>query len=148
MAYSSLGGVTSLLQNVDLRAERFSVVAGQTLLVSTVLVLPLLYTLIPPLEDYPNHLARMFALAKLRESPALAEFYEVNWAMIPDLIMDLLTPPLVPLVGVYTAGRMFLAARPPPHAHRAGGPAPSPARLLVGVASGGWRLRLQWVPVR
>src|SRR5215208_12915 len=110
MAFSSLGGVTSPLQNVDLRAERFSVVVGQMLLVSTVLVLPLLYTLIPPLEDYPNHLARMFAIAKLRESPALLGFYEVNWALIPNLIMDLLTPPLVPLVGVYAAGRLFLGA--------------------------------------
>ena len=50
--------------------ERPGVVAGQTVLVAAVVVLPLLYTLVPPLEDYPNHLARMFALASLRELTA------------------------------------------------------------------------------
>jgi hypothetical protein len=89
--------------------ERPSVVAGQTLLVAALIILPLLYTLVPPLEDYPNHLARIFALSSLQGNPLLAQFYEVEWAPIPNLIMDLVAPPLVPLVGIYAAGRIFLA---------------------------------------
>jgi hypothetical protein len=90
--------------------ERASVVAGQTVLVAAVIMLPLLYTLVPPLEDYPNHLSRIFALASLPQNGILARFYEVEWAAIPNLIMDLVTPPLVPFVGIYVAGKLFLGA--------------------------------------
>jgi hypothetical protein len=89
--------------------ERPSVIAGQTLLVAALIVLPLLYTLVPPLEDYPNHLTRIFALANLHGNSILSRFYEVEWSPIPNLIMDLVAPPLVPLVGIYAAGRIFLA---------------------------------------
>ena len=88
--------------------ERPSVVAGQTLLVAALITLPLFYTVVPPLEDYPNHLARIFALSSLDADPLLASFYEAEWAAIPNLIMDLVAPPLVPLVGIYAAGRIFL----------------------------------------
>jgi hypothetical protein len=91
---------------VDL--ERPSVVAGQTLLAAALIILPLFYTAVPPLEDYPNHLARTFALSSLPDNPILARFYEVEWAPIPNLIMDLVAPPLVPFVGIYAAGRIFL----------------------------------------
>jgi hypothetical protein len=91
-------------------AERPAVVAGQTALIGALILVPLLYTLVPPLEDYPNHLARIFALATLRSSPALASFYEIQWSMIPNLIMDLVAPPLVPWVGIYAAGRIFIGA--------------------------------------
>ncbi len=35
-------------------------------------------------------------------------FYETDWAAIPNLIMDLVIPPLVPWVGIYIAGRIFI----------------------------------------
>lgn len=89
--------------------ERKLVVLKQTILAAVLVILPLFYTRIPPLEDYPNHLARMFVLAQ-PENPFLSRFYEVNWAPIPNLIMDLFVPPLVPLFGVYTAGRIFIGA--------------------------------------
>src|SRR5689334_13922209 len=50
---------------VDMKAERPWVVLKQTALVAALILLPLFYTLVPPLEDYPNHLARMQALATL-----------------------------------------------------------------------------------
>jgi hypothetical protein len=90
--------------------ERPIVVAGQTLLAAGLIILPLIYTLVPPLEDYPNHLARIFALSSLKGNPYLSQFYEVEWAPIPNLIMDLVAPPLVPLVGIYAAGRIFLGS--------------------------------------
>lgn len=95
--------------HIDARVERPGVVLSQTLLVAALITLPLFYTLVPPLEDYPNHLARMFALAQLAHNDLLAHFYQVTWAPIPNLIMDLVIPPLVPMLGVYTAGRVFIA---------------------------------------
>ena len=83
-------------------------VLSQTLLVIAMILLPLFYTLIPPLEDYPNHLARMFVLAQIPGNEVLSRFYEVAWAPIPNLIMDITVPPLVHWVGVYIAGRVFI----------------------------------------
>ena len=77
---------------------------------AALIVLPLIYTLVPPLQDYPNHLARMFALASLPGNETLGRFYQVEWAAIPNLIMDLVVPPLVPVFGVYLAGRIFIGA--------------------------------------
>ena len=91
-------------------AERSRTVAAQAGLVAALIVLPLIYTLVPPLQDYPNHLARMFALASLPGNETLGRFYQVEWAAIPNLIMDLVVPPLVPVFGVYLAGRIFIGA--------------------------------------
>ena len=96
--------------HVDARVERNTIVLAQTLLVAALIVLPLFYTQVPPLEDYPNHLARMFILAQGSHNAFLSHFYEIDWAAIPNLIMDLVVPPLVPLFGIYAAGRIFIAA--------------------------------------
>lgn len=96
--------------HVDARVERTSIVLSQTLLVAALILLPLFYTTVPPLEDYPNHLARMFILAKHANNDFFAHFYDIAWAPIPNLIMDIVVPPLVPLFGIYAAGRIFIAA--------------------------------------
>jgi hypothetical protein len=94
---------------LDRSIERPWVVLKQTVLVAALILLPLFYTVVPPLEDYPNHLARMQALASIPGNDSLSRFYEVAWAPIPNLIMDLIVPPLVPALGVYAAGRVFVA---------------------------------------
>ncbi len=71
---------------------------------------PILLTALPPLFDYPNHLARMHIIAALPGSPALRRFYEVVWQPIPNLAMDLIVPPLASLIGLETAGRLFVLA--------------------------------------
>lgn len=70
-------------------------------------LVPVLWFAVPPaMVDYQNHLARMFVLA--RASTAQAQpYYEVHWAIIPNLAMDLLVPPLGRLIGVETATRLF-----------------------------------------
>lgn len=92
----------------DTGRERTRIVVSQTALVAALIVLPLFYTLVPPLQDYPNHLARMFVLAQLPGNELLSTFYETGWAPIPNLIMDLVVPPLIPQFGVYVAGRIFI----------------------------------------
>ncbi|PNR00591.1 hypothetical protein C1S70_00275 [Azospirillum argentinense] len=65
---------------------------------------------IPALGDYVNHVTRMYALAHLDQDPALAQFYMVRWAIIPNLVMDIVVPPLAKLIGVHTASRLFVTA--------------------------------------
>src|SRR5580692_6588425 len=47
-----------------------------------VLLAPLTLADVPPLLDYPNHLARLYALAFLPSDPILARFYAARWGII------------------------------------------------------------------
>lgn len=70
---------------------------------------PLLWAAVPPLVDYPNHLARMWILVHGAEIPALASNYVAHWRLIPNLAMDLVVPALAQLMPVELAGRVFIA---------------------------------------
>ncbi|MGA3397757.1 MAG: hypothetical protein ABSC95_00950 [Acetobacteraceae bacterium] len=78
------------------------------LLLCAVLVAPLLLVDVPPLLDYPNHLARMVVLAWPHD-PALSRFATPRWAIIPDLGIDLVLPPLLHVLPVHMAGRVVVA---------------------------------------
>ncbi len=69
------------------------------------LLAPLTLTDVPPLLDYPNHLARLYVLAFAPTDPVLARFYQPHWAIIPNLALDMTVPPLLRLVPVHDAGR-------------------------------------------
>ena len=71
---------------------------------------PLTLTALPPLVDYPNHLARMYLLANLDHAPVLQQFYRLAWRPVPDLAMDALVPPLLQVMPLEWAGKLFLAA--------------------------------------
>ncbi len=73
------------------------------------LVAPLLVCDLPPLIDYPNHLARLFVLASLPGDAELAKFYAPHWSVIPNLALDLAGPPLMHVLPVYVAGRLLIA---------------------------------------
>lgn len=70
-----------------------------------VLLAPLTLADVPPLSDYPNHLARLFVLAFVRTDPVLARFYLPHWAIIPNLALDLTVPPLLRVFPVHLVGR-------------------------------------------
>nr|WP_294522713.1 hypothetical protein [uncultured Rhodopila sp.] len=74
-----------------------------------VLVAPLLVCDVPPLIDYPNHLARLFVLASLPGDAELAKFYGSHWSVIPNLALDLAGPPLMQVLPVYDVGRLLIA---------------------------------------
>ncbi len=78
-------------------------------LVAAATVSPLFWAPIPPLVDYPNHLARMWILAHRSEIPDLARNYLVHWRLLPDLGMDLVVTALSPVMPVEQAGRVFIA---------------------------------------
>ncbi len=74
------------------------------------LAIPLTTVLVPPLYDYPNHLARMHVLANWAVSPELQTNYVVAWKPAPYLAMDVIVPRLAQFMSIYTAGKVFLYA--------------------------------------
>ena len=61
----------------------------------------------PPLSDYINHLARMHVIATVGSDRDLALFYQVQWQVIPNLMMDLIVPILQRVMNVYLAGQVY-----------------------------------------
>src|SRR3954452_17371344 len=91
------------------RAGHFSnaqIAALFTILVAIASIPVLLYPW-PPLGDYINHLARMHVIATVRSDPDLARFYQVDWQVIPNLMMDLIVPILQRVMNVYLAGQTY-----------------------------------------
>lgn len=87
---------------------------------------PVFSTVLPPLFDYPNHLARMAVLAA-----GGSRFYAVHWAALPNLAEDLIVPLLARAMPLALAAKLFVMAS---FALSAGG-----ALWLNRVATGGWR---------
>jgi hypothetical protein len=78
--------------------------AAFTLLIS----IPIWTHPLPPLSDYVNHLARMQVIATIKENPQLAKFYEIDWQVIPNLIMDFIVPVLARVMNIYVAGQVYM----------------------------------------
>ncbi len=72
--------------------------------------IPVLTQPLPPIEDYVNHLARMHVMASLGTDANLARFYEVDWQIVPNLMMDMVVPTLSHTMGIYLAGQVFTIA--------------------------------------
>jgi hypothetical protein len=89
---------------IDRRGTYAVAAAFAALLV--IVAAPLFSTVLPPLVDYPNHLARLHLIAEGGN-----RFYQVRWAPLPDLAADLVVPGLVAGVGLplALAGKLFLA---------------------------------------
>jgi hypothetical protein len=76
------------------------------MLLAAVSLMPTLLVDIPAMADYPNHLARMHVLADAgtsNENP----FYEVRFALYPNLAIDLIVPQLGRVLNVEIAMRFF-----------------------------------------
>lgn len=74
------------------------------------LLAPLLITDVPPILDYPNHLARLVLLAAGPDDPVLGRIFVPAWSILPNLAVDLIGPPLLRVLDVHTAGRILLGA--------------------------------------
>jgi hypothetical protein len=95
-------------------------------LLLTLSAVPVFSTVLPPLVDYPNHLARMHLLVEGGDA-----FYTVHWAVLPNLAEDLIVPPLARVLPLDIAAKLFLVMI---FALMAGG-----TIWLNRVATGGWR---------
>jgi hypothetical protein len=120
---------TAAADPTDLSAARFWSLFGVLLALTA---LPVLRAEVPPLFDYPNHLARMYLLLHLPDSEPLRRFYELHWAPVPNLAMDAIVPLLARAMPLAWAGKLFVVAT---FALLAGG-----AALVHRAASGRWSL--------
>ncbi|MBP0466216.1 hypothetical protein J5Y09_19980 [Roseomonas sp. PWR1] len=101
---------------------------------------PLFVAPVPPLVDYPNHLARLWLIAGGAAEPPLNAFYVVDWARASTNIgVDLLALVLAPTIGVEAVGRLAVAfALLMPIAG---------ALALGRIVAGAWHLGLLPIPV-
>ena len=79
--------------------------AGFALLFAAAIA-PTLLVQIPAMEDYLDHLGRMYILTTAGTSDA-NPYYQVSWALYPDLAMDMIVPQLARFMDVETAGKIF-----------------------------------------
>src|SRR5438067_10952293 len=70
-------------------------------------LLPTVLVDIPAMLDYLDHLARMYVLTDLG-TPNENPYYQVSFALYPDLAMDLAVPQLARFMSVENATRLFL----------------------------------------
>lgn len=89
--------------------RRWALVSAYVVLTAIALY-PVLAVTVPPLIDYPNHLARMHILANWATDPALQRNYVVHWFLHPNMAMDLIVPVLARVMSVYMAGKLFVVA--------------------------------------
>jgi len=93
---------------IDAESRSF-LILGLYVGLAAVTLSPLLWASVPPLVDYPNHLARIWILLHRTDIPELARHYVVHWRILPDLAMDFVVPVLSTMMPVELAGRVFIA---------------------------------------
>lgn len=74
------------------------------------LLVPVLVAAIPPLEDYPNHLSRIWLLGGGVDLPPVSEMYRITWDTLTNIGTDLLAVVLAQLFSYDVIGRLFVAA--------------------------------------
>jgi hypothetical protein len=85
-------------------------VAALFVLFAFIAAIPVLLHPLPPISDYVNHLSRMHVIAAIGRDSDLARFYQVNWEVIPNLMMDMILPVLVRIMSIYAAGQAYMIA--------------------------------------
>jgi hypothetical protein len=98
---------SGVLRTVDFTDRQ---IAGLFAVLTVITVIPVILYPWPPLADYVNHLSRMQIIATIGSDPDLSKFYDVNWQIIPNLMMDMIVPPLLRLMSVYAAGQLYTIA--------------------------------------
>jgi|ERR1043166_517068 hypothetical protein len=82
-------------------------IAVLSAVLTVIISIPILIAPWPPLADYINHLSRMHVIATIGTDRDLARFYEIDWQIIPNLMMDMIVPLLQRIMNVYLAGEVY-----------------------------------------
>ena len=82
-------------------------IAAYFVVLMAIVSIPILMYPLPPISDYINHLARMHVIATGSSDPDLSRYYEIDWQVIPNLMMDLIVPMLERVMNVYRAGQAY-----------------------------------------
>ena len=73
--------------------------------------IPILIAAVPPVMDFPNHLARIWLIAGGIHEKPLSSFYEVRWSQaFTNVAVDFLGVALVRACGLAAAAKVLLAA--------------------------------------
>jgi hypothetical protein len=67
---------------------------------------------LPPLHDYPGHIARVYIMMYLDQSAFLREYYDYEWKFRHNIGSDLVIYALAHLMPIEVAGRTVVAAIP------------------------------------
>jgi len=80
------------------------------LVLSILLLIPVWSVKYPPLQDYPNHLARAYIASRLTD-PAyvFSQYYELVWQAVPNCLSDIILIVLELFVPTEVAGRILLS---------------------------------------
>ncbi len=78
-------------------------------LVLALALLPVALARVPPLTDYPIHIARLSILDHWRQWPGIHAFYQPGSFLLPNLAIDLVLLGTAKLLPLELAGRVFLA---------------------------------------
>ncbi len=105
-----LGGGRERPARGEVRVRKVALAAALIGALLLLIALPLLMTDLPPLLDYPNHLARSYILQNWATDPMLQHWYRITWRPIPDLGHDMLMAAMTPFLDVEIAGRILLGA--------------------------------------
>lgn len=70
--------------------------------------LPIMLAPVPLLNDYPQHIARIYILATRDSSPLLQAYYVPDWGFQANLAVEAILMPLSRFFPVEIAGRIFL----------------------------------------
>ncbi|HEY0329017.1 MAG TPA: hypothetical protein VGC77_07930 [Rhodopseudomonas sp.] len=81
---------------------------GAAVALAIALAVPFFLVDVPPVLDYPNHLARYFILAH-PDDATLSRMFEPRWEILPNLGMDVIGVGLLKLLPVHVGGRLCLA---------------------------------------
>jgi hypothetical protein len=81
---------------------------GWLLLFTVAAAMPLAMLELPPFNDYTNHLVRLRMIAQWGDDPYLGNFYRIVWAVVPNLAIDVMLPPVIQLIGEFAAGKVFI----------------------------------------
>lgn len=79
-------------------------------LIAVVCILPLLLTAHLPLADLPSHLARQYIIRDWASSPTLQAFYYVQWALVPNLALEIFVLAARQAMSIDMAVRAFCIA--------------------------------------
>jgi len=81
---------------------------ASAIVLAVVLAIPFFLVDVPPVLDYPNHLARYFVLAH-PDDAILSKMYAPHWTILPNLGMDAIAVALLRMTDVHVGGRVLLA---------------------------------------
>jgi hypothetical protein len=107
--YTPMPGMFDFSTTVAQGRRSRLMVLGLFIAVLALATLPLWFAEIPPLNDYPFHIARIHILRHLDDTPFLASVYERRSFLLPNMAMDLVVLGLSSLLPLDIAGRVFLA---------------------------------------